>query len=140
MSRSRSLFAAVVAGSTLVACGGDGTGPDTGTAQDLSGSYTIVSFSQGTGSDILVIPGASGTVVLTATTYAFAVSVPPLTIEDNGTYTAKGTPTSGTWTQQSTDDPNFQSIGTYAFDPGTNRLTLDTTVQGTRNVIVLQKT
>lgn len=139
MPRTRSWLTAVLAGITLVACG-DSTGPDNGTAQNLSGSYTIVSFSQGTSNSVLVIPGASGTVVLTATTYSFAVSVPPLTIEDNGTYTATGTPTAGTWTQQSTDDPNFQSTGTYAFDPATNRLTLDTTVQGTRNVIVLQKT
>jgi len=122
------------------ACGGDSTGPDNGTPQDLSGTYTVVSFSQGTGAGVIVIPGASGTVTLTATTYQFAVIVPPLTITDNGTYTATGTPTAGTWTQQSTDDPTFQSTGTYAFDAATDQLTLDTTVQGTRNVIVLQRT
>jgi len=124
----------------LSACGGDNTGPDNGTPQDLSGTYTVVSFSQGTAAGVIVVPGASGTVILTATTYQFAVIVPPLTITDNGTYTATGTPTAGTWTQESTDDPTFQSTGTYAFDSATNRLTLDTTVQGTRNVIVLQGT
>lgn len=115
-------------------CGDDG-GPE-GTAQDFSGTYAVVSFTQAG----VVIPGASGTVTLTATTYAFDVTVPPLTIVDTGTYTATGTATTGTWTQQSTDDPTFQATGTYAVDGATNRLTIDTTVQGIRNIIVLQKT
>jgi hypothetical protein len=122
----------------LSACS-DSSGPE-GTPQDLSGTYTIVSFSQGTSGGVILVPGASGTVTLTATAYAFDVVVPPLHIVDNGTYTAVGTATTGTWTQESTDDPTFQSTGTYTVDPATNRLTLDTTVQGTRNVIEMQKT
>jgi len=122
----------------LPACS-DSSGPE-GTPQDLSGTYTIVSFSQGTSGGVIPVPGATGTVTLTATTYSFDVEVPPLHIVDNGTYSAVGTSTAGTWNQESTDDPTFQSTGTYAFDPATNRLTLDTTVQGTRNVIELQKT
>jgi hypothetical protein len=118
----------------LPACGDDG-GP-TGTPQDFTGTYTVVSFQQGT----LQIPGATGTVTLTATTYTFEVEVPPLTISDAGTYTATGTATAGTWTQQSTQDATFQATGTYTVDPATDRLTIDTTVQGIRNVIVLQKT
>jgi len=118
----------------LPACGDDG-GP-AGTPQDLTGTYSVVSFQQGN----IQIPGASGTVTLTATTYVFEVEVPPITLTDAGTYTATGTATAGTWTQQSTDGGDFQATGTYAVDPATDRLTIDTTVQGVRNVIVLQKT
>jgi len=118
----------------LSSCADDG-GPS-GTPQDFTGTYSVVSFQQGN----LQIPGASGTVTLTATTYTFEVEVPPLTITDAGTYTATGSATAGTWSQQSTEDPNFQATGTYAVDPATDRLTLDTTVQGVRNVIVLEKT
>jgi len=118
----------------LPACGDDG-GP-AGTAQDFSGTYAIVSFQQGG----VTIPGATGTVVLTATTYTLDVEVPPLTITDSGTYTAVGTATAGTWTQQSSQGGTFQASGTYAVDPATNRLTIDTTVQGVRNVIVLERT
>lgn len=119
---------------TVPACGDDG-GPE-GTAQDFTGTYSVVSFQQGN----LQIPGASGTVTLTATTYTFDVTIPPLNLTDAGTYTATGTATAGTWTQQSTDDPDFQATGTYAVDPVTGRLTIDTTVQGIRNVIVLEPT
>lgn len=118
----------------LPACGDDG-GP-TGTPQDFTGNYTVVSFQQGN----LQIPGASGTVTLTATTYTFEVEIPPITLSDAGTYSATGTATAGTWTQQSTEDALLQATGTYAVDPSTDRLTIDTTVQGVRNVIVLQKT
>lgn len=120
----------------LPGCGDDG-GP-AGTAQDFTGTYTVISFAQGAAGT--PIAGASGSVTLTATTYTFSVTVPPITLTDAGTYTATGTATSGTWTQQSTDDATLQATGTYAVDPGTGRLTLDTTVQGIRNVIVLQKT
>jgi hypothetical protein len=118
----------------LPACGDDG-GPS-GTPQDFTGTYTVVSFQQGN----LQIPGASGTVTLTATTYTFVVQIPPITLSDAGTYTATGTATSGTWTQQSTDDPLLQATGTYTVDSATDRLTIDTTVQGVRNVIVLEQT
>ena len=123
---------------TLPACGDNGVDPDPGTPQDFTGTYTIVSFAQGAAG--VPVPGASGTVVLTATTYTFAVTVPPLTLTDEGVYEATGTATSGTWEQLSTVDPTLQATGTYAVDPATNQLTLDTTVQGIRNLIVLQKT
>jgi hypothetical protein len=118
----------------LVACGDD-AGPEA-TAQDFTGTYSVVSFQQGN----LQIPGATGTVILTATTYAFEVTIPPITLTDAGTYTATGTAVAGTWTQQSTEDPDLQAAGTYAVDPATGRLTIDTTVQGVRNVIVLEET
>jgi hypothetical protein len=62
------------------------------------------------------------------------------TIVDHGTYTATGTATSGTWTQQSTDDLTLQYSGTYEFNGTTGDLTLDTTAQGVRTVVVLRKT
>jgi hypothetical protein len=124
----------------LLACGDDG-GP-AGTAQDFTGTYAVVSFSQGTAAGVTVIPGASGTVTLTATTYAFSVSIPiggvPFEIDDEGTYTATGTASSGTWSQESTVS-NLQSTGTYEWDANTDQLTLDTTVQSVRSVIVLEK-
>jgi len=132
----RVVIAALLLG--VPACGDDGVDPDPTERQDFTGTYTIVSFAQGAAG--IPVPGASGTVVLTATTYTFSVTVPPFVITDEGTYEANGTPTSGTWRQQSTADPNLQSTGTYAVDPVTDQLTLDTTVQGIRNLIVLQKT
>jgi predicted small lipoprotein YifL len=60
-------------------------------------------------------------------------------VDDEGTYTATGTATSGTWTQQSTLDANLQYSGTYSWNAATSELTLDTSVQGVRNVLVLEK-
>lgn len=136
----RSVVRVAVAALLLMvpACGDDGVDPDPPEPQDFTGTYTIVSFAQGAAG--VPVPGASGTVVLTATTYTFSVTVPPLTLTDEGVYEANGTATSGTWEQQSTIDPNVQATGTYAVDTATNQLTLDTTVQGIRNLIVLRKT
>jgi hypothetical protein len=140
-------LAAVVAVSLpiLVLAGCSDGGP-TGTAQDFSGNYTLVSFAQGTAAGVVDVPGATGTVTLTATHYDVTFSIPvggglpPLDVADQGTYSAIGTATSGTFTQQSTLDQSLQYTGTYSFAAGTNQLTLDTTAEGIRTVIVLQKT
>jgi len=119
------------------ACGDDGTEPN-GEAQDFSGNYTLVSFAQGNDPPVA---GAAGTFTLTATTYEVSIDVPgglPPHVDDEGTYTATGTATSGTWTQESTVSI-LQSTGTYAWDPATSRLTLDTMSFGQRSVLVLQR-
>ncbi len=121
----------------IAACGDDGTEP-TGDPQDFSGNYTLVSFAQG---DDPPVAGATGTFTLTATTYLVSINVPggiPPQVDDQGTYTATGTATSGTWTQQSTVSI-LQSTGTYAWDAATSRLTLDTMSFGQRSVLVLQR-
>ena len=130
----------VFAGYSLTACG-ETSGPE-GEAQDFSGTYTLHEISQGTVSSVNVLPGATGTFTMTATTYQVSIDIPigPIAIRDNGTYTASGTETSGEFSQQSTDNPVLQYQGTYAWDASTNRLTLDTTAGTTRTVLVLQKT
>lgn len=146
MGLLRTLSAAVAVSSAALALGacGNSSGPS-GTAQDFSGSYTLVSFAQGTPAGVIDVPGTTGTVTLTATHYDVSLSIPlpglpPLDLTDQGTYSAIGTATSGTFTQQSTVDPSLQYTGTYSVDAATNQLTMDTTAQGVRTVIVLQKT
>ena len=109
--------------------------------QDFSGSYTVHSMSQGTAASVTVLPGVTGTFSMTATTYHVAIDIPigGVSIVDNGTYTAIGTPISGEFSQQSTDNPGLLYQGTYSWDASTNRLTLDTSAQGVRTVLVIQK-
>jgi len=123
----------------LLACGDENgtTGP---TAQDFTGSYTLVTFSQGTAAGVTPVPGVTGTMSMTATTYQASLTIPGLpAVNDQGTYTATGTETSGTWTQQSDLDVNLQYAGTYTWDPISERLTLDTTANAVRTVIVVEK-
>jgi hypothetical protein len=134
------LLAASLGLVVFAGCGDDVVG---NVAQDLSGAYSLVSFALGTPAGI--VQGATGTVTLTATTYvaSFTIPQPPPdpadVVNDQGTYTAIGTPTSGTWTQQSTLDPNLQYAGTYTFDAAMGRLTLDTTTFGVRTILVLER-
>jgi len=92
----------------------------------------------------VLIAGATGSFTLTATTYEVSMTIPQvppdpaLVITDEGTYTATGSETSGTWTQQSTIDVNLQYAGTYSWDAGTSQLTLDSTAGAVRTVLVLQ--
>ena len=110
-----------------------------GTPQDFTGTYTLVSFSTGVGGAIAPIPGSTGTATLTATTYDVTLDIPGLgATTDEGTYAATGTATAGTWAQESTLDPLIQYSGTYTYNTTTDQLTLDTTAQGIRTVIVLQ--
>ncbi len=131
---------AAFASLSLAACG-ETSGPE-GEAQDFSGSYTLDSISQGTPTNVIGLPGATGTFTMTATTYQMSVDTPllPNPIEDTGTYTAIGTATSGTFSQESTSGAGLQYQGTYAWDATTNRLTIDTTSGNTRTVLVIQKT
>jgi hypothetical protein len=123
------------------------TGCSDGTAvednpQDFTGNYTLVSFAQGSAALVTPVPGTTGTFTMTATNYQASIHllVPvDTTIVDAGTYTASGSATTGTWGQQSTVVPTLQYAGTYVYDAATDRLTLDTTAQGIRTVLELQK-
>ena len=109
---------------------------DPGEPQNFTGTYTLVSFAIGT----VEIPGSTGTFTMTGTTYEASVSVPGQgAVVDEGTYTATGTASSGTWTQQSSLDETVQYQGTYEWNVSTSELTLDTTRGGVRNVLVLEK-
>ncbi|KPJ93434.1 MAG: hypothetical protein AMS18_05740 [Gemmatimonas sp. SG8_17] len=121
----------------------DSNGPED-MQRDLTGSYTLVSISQGTAAGVLLIPGATGTFTLTATTYHASLTIPQppgpdLLLDDHGTYTATGSETAGAWTQQSTDDPNLQYTGSYSWSAATSQLTLDSTAGAIRTVLVLQR-
>lgn len=124
----------------LVACG-ESTDPE-GETQDFSGSYTLHQVSQGTvGGTLNELAGSTGTFTMTATTYEVSIDIPlgGTNLVDNGTYTAFGTSTAGDFTQQSSVNQALQYQGTYAWDSTTNRLTLDTSAQGIRTVLVLQR-
>jgi hypothetical protein len=145
MRRSRTSSLVLTVPFILAAAACSSTEP--GTPQDFTGSYTLVSFSTGTAAALFLVPGTTGSGTLTATGYTISITFPAgtlasndSTIVDHGTYTATGTATSGTWTQQSTDDLTLQYSGTYEFNGTTGDLTLDTTAQGVRTVVVLRKT
>jgi hypothetical protein len=118
---------------------------DTGDTQDFTGTYTLASIAQGTAAGVTDIPGSTGSATLTATTYEVLLTLPqappapPMTIDDEGTYTATGSATSGNWSQESTVNPLLQYSGTYSYDAGSQQLTLDTTAAGIRTVLVLQR-
>jgi hypothetical protein len=143
--RSRTLALGVCAAVFALAACSDSNGPED-MQQDLTGTYTLVSISQGTAAGVVLIPGATGSFTLTATNYEVSLTIPQvppapaLVITDEGTYTATGSETSGTWTQQSTVDVDLQYAGTYNWDAGTSQLTLDSTAGAVRTVLVLQLT
>jgi len=112
----------------------------TGTPQDFTGAYTLVSFSTGVGAGVVEIPGSTGSITLTATTYNVTFDIPGAgAVTDQGTYTATGTAAAGTWSQQSSLDNTLQYSGTYTYNATNDQLTLDTTASGIRTVVVLQK-
>lgn len=90
----RSLIAALTAG-LLLACSGDdeNTGPST----DLSGTYTLLSLQQGD-NPVLTPPTATGTLVLTATTYTVSITAGGQQLVDQGTYQTNGNTFSQTGT------------------------------------------
>jgi hypothetical protein len=102
--------AALILVAAFAACS-DSNDPDNGLPQDFSGNYTLVSFAIGG----IEIPGTTGTFTMTATTYEASVSVP-----------GQG-------------DANLQYQGEYTWNASTSELTLDTSVQGVRNVLVLER-
>ncbi len=141
--RSRTLAVGVCSAVFAFAACSESNGP-VDLQRDFTGTYTLAAISQGTAAGVVLIPGATGSTTLTATTYEVEMTIPQippapaLTVTDEGTYTATGSETSGTWTQQSTLDVNLQYAGTYTWDAGTSQLTLDTTAGAVRTVLVLQ--
>jgi hypothetical protein len=141
LNATRALIA-FTALATFAACS-DSNGPDDPEPQNFTGSYTLVSFSQGTAAGVIPVPGTTGSFTMTATTYQASVTIPvpggnPMQVDDEGTYAATGTAAAGTFTQQSTVQA-LQYTGTYVWDAATERLTLDTTALSVRTVLVLQK-
>jgi hypothetical protein len=130
LARRGFAFAALAALALASACGDDNNDGG-GTAQDLSGAYDLVKFEQGSGGSLTEIPGVLGIFVLTATDYRATLSNIPLvgSVADDGTYTAVGTETSGTFTQISTTT-GAQGRGTYTRNLTTGELVLQTTVNG----------
>ena len=108
----RSLIAALAA-TVLVACSDDedNTGPNT----DLSGSYTLQSFQQGD-NPVLTPPIATGTLVLTATTYSVTISAAGQQLVDQGTYTTNGNQFSQSGTLGQATGTFTQSGNTFSTD------------------------
>jgi hypothetical protein len=136
--RAPLLVALVSVVGAVAACSDDddnGTNPPN--EVDLSGTYTLVSVTQG---GITVGPeqGASGTLVLTQTTYSIDLTIPsptgPVNTVDSGTYEISG----DTWTQESDNAGGFQGVGTYSLSGGT--LTVDVTTAGVQVLSVWQST
>ena len=115
----RALIAALAA-AALLACSDDET---TGPTTDLSGTYTLQSFQQDP-NPAVGPPIATGTLVLTATTYNVAINVGGQpAVADQGTYTTDG----NTFSQSGTLG---QATGT--FTQSGNTFSTDLTASGIR--------
>jgi len=140
LARRGFALAALTALTFVAACGSDSNDNGGGTAQDLSGTYSLVKFEQQISGTYTEIPGVTGSFVLTATTYTVTISDIPLvgSISDEGTYTAVGTATSGEFSQNSTAG-GTQATGNYTYDTATGILVLSTVVNGVNQRLTLQK-
>ena len=126
------LLASSVAAAAL-GCGSDNSGPSN--AAPPAGTYALASF-QNPPNPTLTPPVATGTLVLTATTYAVTINVQgqdPVT--DQGTYTISG----NGWTQTSTTNQGVQSTGTFTYNLATGLLTVDVTAFSVRTITAWQK-
>ena len=126
------LLASALAALTL-GCGSDNSGPSN--TPPPAGTYKMTSI-QNPPSPAVTPPIATGTLVLTATTYDVTIDVQPQAeIQDEGTYTISGS----TWSQTSTTNPGVQSTGTYTYNESTGVLTVDVTAFGVRTISAWQK-
>lgn len=132
--RFRGWFTLAAAGSLALgamACS-DNTAPSS--TAPTPGTYSLQSIAFVVQGSNQPISGATGTLVLTATTYNVTLDIPGQgTTNDQGTYTASN----GTWSQKSNDPQGTQSTGTYTFT--NNVLTVDATAGGVETVSVWQK-
>jgi hypothetical protein len=112
-----------LAAAVLLACSDD---DETGPSTDLSGTYTLQSFQQAENPALTPtsIPPATGTLVLTATTYNVAINIggQPAVV-DQGTYTTNGN-------QFSQSGTLGQATGTYTQNG--NTFSTDLTASGIR--------
>ena len=120
-------------GVAALGCGSDNSGPSN--PAPPAGTYSMTSF-QNPPNPVLTPPIATGTLVLTATTYDVTINVlgqDP--VHDQGTYSISG---SG-WNQSSTTNPGVQSTGTFTYNETTGALTVDVTAVGVRTIAAWQK-
>lgn len=119
MMLRRTLIAALAAVALMACSDDDETGPST----DLSGTYSLQSFQQGETQPVTP-PLATGTLVLTATTYNVAINIggQPAVV-DQGTYTTNGN-------QFSQSGTLGQATGTYTQNG--NSFSTDLTASGIR--------
>ncbi len=130
-------FVPVLAGlATALLLAGCGSSDSTGPTTDLAGSYTLQALTI-SGQSVPVPTFATGTLVLTATTYNVnvAVTIPgqETTYADQGTYTVSGS----TWTQTSTVTQGQVTTGTYS--QSGNTLTVNVEVEGQATSMVWAK-
>ena len=126
------LLASAVAAAAL-GCG-DSNGPSTPTPPP-AGTYAMTSF-QNPPNPTLNPPIATGTLVLTATTYSVTIDVQGQDqVQDEGTYTISGS----NWSQTSTTNPGVQSTGSFTYSQATGVLTVDVTAVGVRTITAWQK-
>ena len=139
LARRGFALAALATLAFAVGCSSD-SNSNTGTTQDLSGTYNLTKFEQQISGVFTEIPGVTGTFVLTATNYTATIDNIPVigSISDAGTYTAFGSATSGDFTQTSTNG-GTQATGTYTRDNTTGVLVLSTVVNGVGQRITIQK-
>jgi hypothetical protein len=127
------LLLAAALGIAAHGCGSDNSGPSN--PAPPAGTYALVSF-QNPPNPTLTPPIATGTLVLTATTYDVTIDVQGQDeVHDQGTYSITGTG----WSQSSTTNPGVQSTGTFTYDQGTGVLTVDVTAVGVRTITSWQK-
>jgi len=104
---------------------------------DLSGTYELVTLTQA-GTPTIGPPIATGTLVLTQTTYVIDLTTPdqtgtPVNTVDNGTYSTDG----DNWTQESSTT-GLQGVGTFTLQG--NTLTVNVTTVGIEVLTVWNKT
>ena len=108
----RSLIAALTAGALLACSGADeNTCPST----DLSGTYSLVSLQQGD-NPVLTPPIATGTLILTATTYNVSITAAGQQLVDQGTYQTNGNSFSQTGTLGQATGTFTRSGNTFSTD------------------------
>jgi hypothetical protein len=132
--RFRGWFTLAAAASIALGASGcsDSTAP--ATTPPTPGTYSLTSFAFVSQGSKQPVPGTTGTLILTATTYNVTIAVPGQgSTTDQGTWSASG----GQWSQASSNPQGPQSTGTYTFV--SNVLTVDATAGGVETVSVWQK-
>ena len=126
------LFLTTALGIAALGCS-DNSGPSN--PPPSAGTYAMTSF-QNPPNPALTPPIATGTLVLTASTYDVTINVQGQDpVHDQGTYSISG----NGWSQESTTNPGVQSTGTFTYNQTTGALTVDVTAVGVRTIAAWQK-